>query len=276
MGKNTAPCIGVAAVFLRRLGGNAPMLVLPADHIIEPTEAFDRYVRAAVSCIETHGGLLTFGIRPTRPETGYGYIQAGERIFTAGDAEVFRAEAFHEKPVVEMAERFLEAGTYFWNSGMFLWKIGDILQAFAEHIPELYSVLSRIEKKIDSENIERVLESLYPQAPSISIDYGVMEKANDVVVLRADLSWNDVGSWESLRDIYGADERGNVVLGEHVFIDSSDNTVFSPERLVGMVGAENLVVVDAGDSILVCRRERTQDVRKVVEYLKEHGREDLV
>ncbi len=275
MGRNTSAAIGLAAVLLKRRAEDAIMLVLPADHIIEPVDKFENAVRVAASYVSKNGGLLTFGIRPNRPETGYGYIHAGEGVYEERGLEVFRAHEFLEKPDAEKASHFLEAGTYFWNSGMFLWKTNGILKALDKHLPDLYVLLQDIEKQLESEDLNVVLESVYPKAPSISIDYGVMEKAEDVVVLKADFDWNDVGSWEYIRDIRALDEKGNATVGEHALIDSSGNIVFSPDRLVGMIGVDNLVVVDAGDAMLICGRDRVQEVRKIVELLEKSGKEEF-
>jgi mannose-1-phosphate guanylyltransferase len=275
MGRNTAPCIGLAAVLMERAHGNQPMLVLPADHLVEPVVDFQRLARAGAECVAESDVLLTFGIRPTRPETGYGYIHAGEVVTDSGGAVIREAKAFLEKPTAEKAGEFLRDGSYFWNSGMFMWTTGTILAEIGLHLPELASLLEEIEKGMGTRPLGEVLNSLYPQAPSISIDYGVMEKATRVVVLEADFEWNDVGSWEFIRDIYPADEAGNVAVGEHVLIDARGNTIVSRDRLVGVVGLDDVVVVDGGDTILVCKRDRVQEVKKIVQALRDHGREDL-
>jgi mannose-1-phosphate guanylyltransferase len=274
-GRNTAPAIGLGAVLLERRNPNSTMLVLPADHIIEPIEKFEITIRTAASYVSDKDVLLTFGIRPSRPDTGYGYIHAGDEIYSDDGLKIYQARAFLEKPDVETANRFLSEGTYFWNSGMFLWRTGSIIAEIRRYLPELSRLLSLIERSLDSEDLDSILASSYSEAPSVSIDYGIMEKAEHVAVMEADFQWNDVGSWEYIRDIRTPDSDGNAVVGEHVLIDSRDNTVFSPDRLIGMVGVENLVVVDGGDSILICRRDRVQDVRKVVQQLKRKKMDSL-
>jgi mannose-1-phosphate guanylyltransferase len=274
-GRNTAPAIGLGAVLLERRRPNSTMLVLPADHIIEPIEKFEIAIRTASSFVSGTDVLLTFGIRPSRPDTGYGYIHAGEEIYGEGGSKIFRTREFLEKPDAETANRFIREGTYFWNSGMFLWRTGSILAQINKYLPELSRLLSTIEQSLESEDLDSILTSFYCEAPSVSIDYGIMEKADNVAVLEADFQWNDVGSWEYIRDILPPDAEGNAVVGEHVLIDSRENTVFSPDRLIGMVGVENLVVVDGGDSILICKRDRVQDVRKVVQQLKRQKMESL-
>ncbi|HET6349437.1 MAG TPA: mannose-1-phosphate guanylyltransferase [Candidatus Krumholzibacteria bacterium] len=273
--RNTAPCIGLAAVVAERAHGSQPMLVLPADHIVEPAGRFRDLVRAGAKFVSDHGALLTFGIVPTRPETGYGYIRPGAGWGQEGDAEVRRAEAFLEKPTPERARALVESGCL-WNSGMFLWRTDTLLEGLGRHQPQLRAVLARIAAALGTRPLDEVLNEEYGRAPAISIDYGLMEKADNVAVMRADFTWNDVGSWEFVRDVHDADPDGNVLVGEHVTIDAAGNTVVSRDRLVGLVGVDDLVVVDAGDAILVCRRDRAQDVRKIVAELKRRGRNDLV
>ncbi len=276
VGRNTAPSVGLAAVMVERRFGDSPFMVVPADHFIGDAAVFAVAAHAAEEYAKTHDCLLTFGIRPSRPETGYGYIRAGRSLMVSGSVELFEADSFHEKPSAEKAKAFVCAGTYFWNSGMFFWRPSVVRQAIATHLPELADVLGRISRRLGTEPLEDVLKSLYERTPSISIDYGVMERAQNVVVLRADFRWNDVGSWESVREMYPADSGGNVLVGDHLVLDGSENTVFSPDRLVVMVGVNDIVVVDGGDAILVCRRDCVQQVRDVVETLKRNGKDHLI
>lgn len=276
MGRNTAPAIGLAAVIARKRFGDAAFLVLPADHLVEGLEQYKAAVRLAESYVNDHDCLLTFGITPARPETGYGYIHAGECLQAGDGADVFEAVSFHEKPTPDRAREFVEDGSFVWNSGMFCWRPGPLLSAINAHEPELYRVLTDIDTGMGTTDLDSVLNSTYSRAPSTSIDYAVMEKADNVVVVRGDFYWNDIGGWESIRDVYSCDESGNVLVGEHVVFDSEDNTIFSPDRTVGIVGLKNVVVVDSGDAILVCARDRVQQVRKIVDILKEEGKEELL
>jgi mannose-1-phosphate guanylyltransferase len=276
VGQNTAPCIGLAAVLLRMKHGNQPMLVLPADHLVEPRDSFQSLMSTAARYVSEHDCLLTFGIKPTRPETGYGYIHGAESVFKEGSSEIFRAEAFLEKPDAATAQAFMEDGNYYWNSGMFMWTTDVILDEISTHIPDLYEVLGRIEEGVGTKPLPEVLKEQYPKSPSVSIDYGVMEKASDVVVMKAEFDWNDVGSWEFIRDIHPSDTDGNVFVGDHVAIDAKGNTVVSPERPVALLGVNDLVVVDGVDTILVCQRDRVQEVKKIVKAMKERKHDDLV
>jgi mannose-1-phosphate guanylyltransferase len=275
IGQNTAPCIGLGAVVLKRQHGDEPMVVLPADHLVEPEEVFKQQVRLGAEHVSRHGSLLTFGIKPDRPETGYGYIRRGEPIEDA-PANTYRAKEFLEKPSIERARELVGGGECYWNSGMFMWTTGAILAEIETHIPELHRVLMQIEEGMGTRPLGDVLNSLYPQAPSISIDYGVMEKARDVVVLEAAFAWNDVGSWEFVRSVADIDDDGNALVGEHLLVDAHNNTIIAGDRLVGVLGVDDVVVVDGGDTILVCGRGRVQEVKKIVEALKDRGRNDLV
>jgi mannose-1-phosphate guanylyltransferase len=276
VGRNTAASVGLAAVIVEKRFGDKPFLVVPADQLVGDGEAFASAARAAEVYVASHDRLLTFGIPPSRPETGYGYIRTGSPAPGGGGAPIFEVSSFHEKPPLETARAYVAAGDYLWNSGMFMWRPGAIRRAIAEHLPALEEVLRKIGERLGTEPADDVLKAVYPEAPAISIDYGVMEKAGGVVVLRGDFDWNDVGSWESLRGVFPEDRDGNVFVGDHVAVDSTGNTVFSPARLVGLVGVKDVVVVDGGDAILVCARDEVQKVRHIVEALKKSGKEHLV
>jgi mannose-1-phosphate guanylyltransferase len=271
--RNTAPCIGLAAVVARARGGDRAMLVLPADHLVSPVERFRELVRAGERHVEAHADLLTFGVAPTRPETGYGYIRPDGPAGGAA-APIFRVAAFLEKPDAERASRLVAEGCL-WNSGMFMWRTDTVIDGIARHLPELAPVLDRIAAGMGTRPLAEVLKREYVKAPSISIDFGLMEKADNVVVMKADFDWNDVGSWEFIRDAYPADTDGNVAVGDHVLIDAKNNTIVSRERLVAIVGVDDVVVVEDGGAILVCRRDRVQEVKRVVAELKRRGRDDL-
>jgi mannose-1-phosphate guanylyltransferase len=276
VGQNTAPCVGLAALLLREKHGSQPMLVLPADHLVEPVASFQNQANEAAAYVAAHRSLLTFGIKPTRPETGYGYIHAGRQVSHEGSARIFVAQDFLEKPDAETAVRFVENGDYYWNSGMFMWATDVILDEISAHLPDLHSVLERIGAEMGTRPLQEVLKDQYPQAPSISIDYGVMEKASDVVVMKADFEWNDVGSWEFIREVHPADDEGNVSLGEYVSIDATGNTIVAPDRLVAVLGVDDVVVVDGGDTVLVCKRDRAQHVKKIVQTLRKRDKNELV
>lgn len=275
--RNTAPCVGLAAVHLRARDPDAVMAVLPADHHISDGEGYRRVLRAAAERARV-GEIVTLGIRPTRPETGYGYIHydRDETLATSEGVEVCAVRRFVEKPPREVAERYLATGGYLWNSGMFFFTAERILADIRRYLPSMAAALDRIGEAIGTDDYEAVLVDQFAHIESVSIDYGVMEHAEHVRVVPADIGWNDVGHWAALSDFAQADRDGNVVAGDVVLVDASDNIVHTEGPTVAVVGARDLVVVATGDAVLVCPRERAQDVRRVVDALKHDGREDLL
>jgi len=266
-GRGTAPCIGLGAICLRRQDPRAVMAVLTADHFIVDPAGFCQALTAAVQAAE-EGHLVTLGIKPTYPSTGYGYIKQGASLGTVEGFPVFRAERFTEKPSLETALHMVESGEYSWNSGMFIWRIDRILEEFQRQMPEFYVQLAEIEATLDTPGYQATLKRVWPQVVRQTIDYGVMEGAGDVAVIPVDIGWSDVGSWTSLAELLPADEEGNIVGGLHVGIDTRDTLVFGGKRLIATIGLEGMVIVDTEDALLVCPKEREQDVREIVRLLE--------
>jgi len=271
VGRNTAPCIGLAALHIQKRAGDAVMLVLPSDHRIAAEAQFRHVLEAAAVAAASQEALLTIGIEPTGPATGYGYLEAGELVSTDGDLQIRRVKSIREKPDLATAGEFLEKGGFLWNSGMFIWKASTILSEIARFLPDVYQGLTEIQPVLGGEGEDAVIERVYPSLPSVSIDYGVMEKAKNVLVLPGDFGWSDLGSWDALWEESPKDEDGNVVRGRFIGIDSGDSLVYSPEKLVALVGVRDIFVVETKDALLICRRERSQDVRRVVEKLEKEG-----
>ncbi|MGQ9708923.1 MAG: mannose-1-phosphate guanylyltransferase [Anaerolineae bacterium] len=275
VGQGTAPAIGLGAVHLRRRDPQAVMVVLTADHFIRDVEQFRRVLTAAAQVAEK-GHLVTLGITPSFPSTGFGYIQQGEQLYEVDGFAVFRALRFTEKPSPETAFQMVESGLYTWNSGMFIWRIDRIMEEFARQMPDLYDALMQIDAVLDTPAYEPTLRRLWPELSPQSIDYGVMEGARDVVVIPVDIGWSDVGNWSSMREILPADADGNVVVGEHVAIDTRNTIVFGGKRLIATIGLENMIIVDTDDALLICPVDREQDVREVVWLLREIGQKDVL
>ncbi|MBW6486572.1 MAG: NTP transferase domain-containing protein [Syntrophobacterales bacterium] len=271
VGRNTAPCIGLAALHIQKRAGDAVMLVLPSDHRIAAEGQFRRILEAAAVAAASQEALLTIGIKPTGPATGYGYLEAGELFAKDGDLPIHRVKSIREKPDLATAEEFLKNGEFLWNSGMFIWKASTILNEIARFLPEINKGLIEIKSVLGGEGEAGVVERVYPSLPSVSIDYGVMEKAKDVLVIPGDFGWSDLGSWDALWEVSPKDERGNVVRGRFIGIDAGDSLVYSPEKLVAIVGVRDIFVVETKDALLICRRDCSQDVRKVVEKLEKEG-----
>ena len=271
--RNTAAAIGLAALELkRREGEEAVFAVLPSDHYIDDLDAFLKTLLLAKE-VARMGFLVTIGIRPRYPETGYGYIELGDPLLDLGFQGIYHVKRFVEKPDLSTAARYVEQGNFLWNSGTFVWQVKTLLEAIARHLPELYKGLQQIEQ---ADHAPETLKSIYKDLPDISIDYGVMEKADNCAVVLGDYGWSDVGSWSALAELLEKDERGNVQRGEVVSVDCSNSVLYSDDGLIGALGLRDMVVVYSGGAVLVCPVERAQDVRKLVEKLKELGKEQYL
>jgi mannose-1-phosphate guanylyltransferase len=270
VGRNTAPCIGLAALHIQRRAGDGVMVCLPADHRIGDEAVFRRVLAAAGRAAAT-GSLVTVGIRPTGPETGYGYIEQGEPLPADGPDRPYRVRSIREKPDQALAEAFLKQGNFVWNSGIFLWKASTILAEIERHLPELHQGLLAIRPALATDQESEVVARVYQGLAGISIDYGVMEKAREVVVFPGAFDWSDLGSWDTLWEVLPKDSEGNAARGEWIGVEARGSLVHSAQRLVALVGVEDLLVVDTPDALLICRRGRSQEVRQVVEVLERRG-----
>lgn len=262
--RNTAAALGLAAVHLLHVDPEAVMAAIPADQHVGDEAEFRRVVDLAFAAAEDHEAIVTVGIVPTRAETGYGYLKVGELV--AG--EVHRVEAFVEKPDAQTAVRYLQDGSYLWNGGMFFTKAARLLDEIRTHLPETAKGLQTIADALAGPDAQEVCERVYPTLPSVSVDYGVMEHTSPVMTIGGDFGWNDVGSWTALADYCPADDAGNVVLGNAVSHQASNNIVVSdPNTIVAIAGVQDLVVVQSGNAVLVLPRERAQDVRALVDAM---------
>lgn len=278
--RNTAPCIAFAAAKLHAKDPDATMIVLPADHLIADVRRFHEVLKASVKAAQTPDTLVTIGIRPTHPETGYGYIQFDadgdeDGVRDAGPADTPRAHkvlTFAEKPDLATAERFVDAGDFLWNSGMFIWRADSILNAIAKHLPEVSACFAPLEGVFGTDGEQEAIEKAYAKSPKISIDYGVMEQADKVKVVPAAFGWNDVGDWRAVHDIAEKDDAGNRAEGNVIFQDTARSFARTSDgRLLVLVGMRDALVVDTGDAVLVCHREKAQQVKDVVDFLGLHG-----
>lgn len=275
-GRNTAPAIGLAALHLRRKDPNAVMVILPADHVILHADRFRAALRRAAD-VAQKGFIVTLGIEPTFAHTGYGYIKRGELLSTADGIAAYRVERFLEKPNRAAAEQFLADGGYYWNGGIFVSRVDVMLNEFARQAPEIYDRLQQIDAALDTPDAQKVLETVWQEMPSISIDYAIMEGAQKVAVVPLKAGWNDVGSWDALETVLEQDESGNrIARGEVLLLDSRDNIVYSDKRLVVLINVNNLVVVDTGDTLLIGDKGNMQRVKEVVEQLRAQGRTELL
>ena len=274
IGRNTAASIGLAALQVRRRDPQTVMVVLPADHAFKREAELLHTLREAVAIAAAEDLLVTIGVPPAYPHTGYGYIKRSAALKGNG----YLVGRFYEKPNLERARKYVESGDFYWNSGMFAWRAEVILEAIEIEMPELYQALMRIDAALGSPAEGAVIAREFEQLESVSIDFGVLEHARNCAVIAAgEIGWNDVGSWDAWGEHFSPDDEGNLIHGDALVLDSKNCLVHSQQqRLTAVLGMENLVVIDSGDALLVCPRERVQDVRRIVDELRARGRTNLV
>ncbi len=272
-GRDTAACIGLGAALVARTDPDATLIVLPADHVIEPEREFHRAVHAAEQFAADHPhALLTFGIRPTFPSTGYGYIQRGEAVGSRQGVNAARVTAFKEKPDADTAERFVQSGDFLWNSGIFVWPVRAVLAELERQKPALFAAVQRIAAAWDTPERDAVFAREYAACEKVSIDYAVMEGAREVLVIDAPYQWDDVGSWLALERRNPQDASGNTVQGQHVGIDTAGCVIGSdPGHLITTIGVRDLIVIQAGDATLVAKKSDEAAVKQLVDTLKAQG-----
>lgn len=273
VGRNTAPCIGLGAVHIAKKYEDAVMMVLPSDHLIKYNQMFLNALKDGCSIAEKGKNLVTIGITPDYPETGYGYIKF---LPQQADGNAYAVDRFVEKPDMETAKEYLESEEYLWNSGMFIWKVSTILDNMKSMLPDLHQGLLNIAEAIGTDKQEMVLEKVFPELESVSIDYGVMEKAENIFILPGVFGWDDVGSWLAVERIQKSNESGNVVTGNIITINSKNNIIQGGKKLIAAVGLENLIIVDTEDATLICDKGSTPDIKLVLENLKICNREEYL
>jgi mannose-1-phosphate guanylyltransferase/mannose-6-phosphate isomerase len=270
-GKNTAPAIALVAFKLFKKNKNAILLVLPSDHFVKDPSHFIETMKRAVPQAQK-GRIITFGIKPSKPETGYGYIKAGKKVAKA----VFDVARFVEKPNLKTAKGYLKDGSYYWNSGMFMFRAKDMIEEMKEHMPDMHSAFSSMSAKFNTKKEEAALAEVYATVPEESIDYGIMEKSKRVTMVEADFHWSDIGSWSALEDVMDRDKAGNIRMGNVVDLECKDSIIFTGERLVAAIGLQEMVVVDTADATLIAPKDKVQDVKKLVARLKKEGKEEYL
>ncbi|MBI3990662.1 MAG: mannose-1-phosphate guanylyltransferase [Candidatus Omnitrophica bacterium] len=266
MGRNTAACLGLSAIHIHSRNKDANLIILPADHIIKNDSAFKKNILTAARFAEAGDYLVTLGIKPTYPSTGYGYIKVGNKYKSAG---IFKVDEFVEKPGIAVAGRYLKSGKFLWNSGMFAFKATTLLSAIENHMPDLYSGLQKISRAMNRQNYIKTLSAVYSKLPKISIDYGVMEKSDNVYICNVEFIWDDVGSWDALRRIIKPDKDGNVSTGKVIMLDTKDSILVSePGHLIATMGISDLIVIHTKTSTLVCPRACADNIKSLVGKLK--------
>ncbi|MBI5208244.1 MAG: mannose-1-phosphate guanylyltransferase [Candidatus Firestonebacteria bacterium] len=278
MGKNTAPCIGLASIIIERIDKEAAICVLPSDHLITDKIEFQKTLKFAAQIATEKNCLITIGASPTKPETGYGYIKfkaEGRRQKVEGknkiNSEYYEVDKFVEKPNLKKAKYFLQTGNYLWNSGMFVWTVKKILAETETYLPELHKGLTFIKKYLGTKNEKQIIKKVYSKLENISIDYGIMEKAKNIIVIRGNFGWNDLGSWSALYDCTNKNKDLNVISGNHIGIDSKGLVVWSPDKLVATIGIDDAIIVETQDAILICKRNRSQDIKNLTDLMIHKG-----
>ena len=276
--KNTAPALALALSAIQKRDPEATVAILPADHHIVQRDKFCRVLQAAFQ-VAQDGKIVTLGISPAYPATGFGYIQQGKTLGEVDGFKVYQSRRFTEKPDIVRATQFLASGQYSWNSGMFIWRVDRAMQDFERYQPAIFAMCSYLQSAFGAPDYEAKLNHIWETMPSLSIDFAIMEKADNIAVIPNDIGWSDVGNWSSLYDILPQDSFGNCIKGAasdiRVILDTRDTLVFS-DRLTVAIGVEDIVVVDTDDALLICHKERTQDVKQVVDYLRENGNEEYL
>lgn len=268
VGRNTAPCIGLASIIIEDRFPESTMIVIPSDHIIGNEEGFIKILNTAVEVAQDNNNLVTLGIKPTYPETGYGYIESGDQSKSVNEMTVQKVNKFVEKPDLKTAETYLEAGNFFWNSGIFVWKTSTIRGYIQELMPEMHDILETMKTVINKEDSEAIIRSEFLKMPDQSIDYGIMEKVDNIYVIPCLFGWDDVGSWTALERINDLDENGNVIKGNILNLDTKHCIIESNGKLIATLGIENLIIVDTEDVTLICTKDKAQEVKLLLKELR--------
>jgi len=278
VGRNTAACIGLAALYVRRKASGDIMVVLPSDHAIADTLKFIDTIQAATKAAGRNDHLITLGITPASIQTGFGYIERAELFDKIDEQEIFRVKSIREKPDFHQASEFVQNGNFYWNSGMFVWKTSVILDAINRWLPDLYAGLMKIDRALGSSKEAVVTPRVYKKLASISIDYGVMEKAENVLMLKGNFGWSDVGSWDALWEISAKDVHGNVALNSSRVISANTegSLIYNPRKLTALIGVKDLIIVETKDALLICKKGCSQDVKAVVEKLEQEKRKEYL
>jgi mannose-1-phosphate guanylyltransferase len=274
-GRGTAPAIGLIAIHLQQRDPNATMAILTADHFITKTERF-RQVLGAAEQIAGDGSLVTLGIQPSSASTGFGYIHQGSGLGERSGFKFYAVRQFTEKPDPTTARQMVSSGDYSWNSGMFIWQVARIMEEFERQMPDFYLKLQAVANTLETPDYQATLERIWPTVKKETIDYGVMEGARQVVVIPVDIGWTDIGSWGSLLDLLPMDAEDNVLVGNHLGIDTRSTLVFGGKRLIATMGVEDLIIIDTEDAVMVCAKNREQDVKAIVDQLKDAKRLELI
>lgn len=271
--RNTAPCIGLAAIYISKKFPESTITVLPSDHLIKNNEKFLQVLGSSVEFAAHGENIITLGIKPNKIETGYGYIHLGKKVYQTNNDDIYKVKEFTEKPDYKKAQKFYEDGMYYWNSGMFVFKSSTILSKFESRLPQIYKSLHKISKAIGTQDEKTTIDKEFFSMENISIDYGILEKDTDIYVVPAQLGWNDIGSWTALEDINKKDNVKNIVKSKHLGLDTNKSIIYNEnnDKIITTIGVDNLIIVNTEDAILVCNKNNAQDVKKLKDLLNKKG-----
>jgi mannose-1-phosphate guanylyltransferase len=276
VGKDTAACIALGAAIISKEDPDAVMVVMPADHFIRPNQKLHQTLSTVSEAAVQSDSLFVFGIKPAFPATGYGYIKRGDKTGQVRGSVIFGVERFHEKPSLANAKKFVESGQYYWNSGIFVWKVSVILDALKKHVPKLSEAVEKIRPQLGTEGQEEAIAKAYQKLEKISIDYAVLEKTEDVKMVEADYEWDDLGSWEAVQRLFAKNRDGNIIIGKHCGVDTHECIIFAENHLVGTIGVSDLVIVQTRDATLICPKERAQEVKDLIDKMEKEGLEEYL
>lgn len=276
VGRNTAPCVGLASIIIEEKYPDSTMVVIPSDHIIENDEGFIQIINTAVEVAQDDSNLVTLGIKPTYPETGYGYIESSTDIRQLNELDVHKVNKFVEKPDIATAESYLERGGFYWNSGIFIWKVEVIRNYIKELLPDVHDILETMKSTFNSPERNEVIRTEFAKMPDQSIDYGIMEKVSNIYMIPCVFGWDDVGSWTALERINDLDEDGNVIKGNILNLDTKRCIIESNGKLIATLGVEDLIIVDTEDITLICAKDKAQEVKLLLKELRMQKREEYL
>ncbi|NQX58060.1 mannose-1-phosphate guanylyltransferase [Paenibacillus qinlingensis] len=274
--RNTAASILFAALSIEKSHGDSIMVVLPSDHYITDEEQFRLTLDEACTVAMKTDKIVTIGIKPTFPSTGYGYISFDKEPISSNPVAVFEVAEFVEKPNFQKAQSYLSSGNYLWNSGIFIWKTSVIIDNFKRYLPRLYKTMLPISEFLGTDQAEEIITNIYPTLQNISIDYGILERSDEVVVLSGQFGWNDIGSWDALGAIFPPDASGNIIKANHMGIDTRNSIIYGNGRLITTIGVDGFIIADTGDALLICPKDKAQSVKDIVDLLKEKGMTEYI
>lgn len=274
--RNTAASILYAALFIEKTHGDSIMVVLPSDHYITNEEQFKKTLDEACTVAMDSDRIVTIGIKPTFPSTGYGYIKYENLPVMTSPCAIYDVAEFVEKPNFQKAQGYLNSGNYLWNSGIFIWKTSIIIENFKRYLPRLYKAMQPLKDYLGTEHEAEMIQTIYPTLQNISIDYGILERCDEVVVVAGDFGWNDIGSWDALGAIFPPDELGNIVKANHLGIETRNSIVYGNGRLITTIGVDGLIIADTEDALLICAKDKAQTVKEMVALLEEKGMREYI